>query len=229
MKKITIHSEFIYVIAMILLPFSVGMVGAADFGFSMIVAPAFIVSQKFDFLTFGQAEWVVQGILFIIFCILMRRVRVTYFGAFLTALIYGLILDFWRYIVVAFRPEMAGDFAMPIRIAFFAVGISLSSFSIALFFKTYLSPEVYELFVKGLSEHFKVSIVKFKYCFDAGCFIIACVLTLVFFGKFDGSGIGIGTIVMILVNGSLIKLSTKFIDRFINIKPLFPKAVKYFE
>ena len=67
MKKLRFSSELAYLIAIIMLAFSVCLATAADFGVSMIVAPAYILSMKFTFLTFGQWEYVTQGILFIIF------------------------------------------------------------------------------------------------------------------------------------------------------------------
>ena len=73
MKKITLYSELAYVFAILILSFSVAMVSAADLGLSIIVAPAYILSQKLGFLTFGQSEYVVQAILFIVFCILLKR------------------------------------------------------------------------------------------------------------------------------------------------------------
>ena len=42
MPKIKIHSEVLYLFAIALLAFSVAMLTAADFGISMIVAPAYI-------------------------------------------------------------------------------------------------------------------------------------------------------------------------------------------
>ena len=44
----------------------------------MIVAPAYILSLKFEFLTFGQWEYVLQSLLFIVFCIIKRKVKLIY-------------------------------------------------------------------------------------------------------------------------------------------------------
>lgn len=52
---------------MIVLSFATAMLAAADLGMSMVVAPAYIVSLKVKALTFGQAEYIVQGMLFILF------------------------------------------------------------------------------------------------------------------------------------------------------------------
>ena len=76
LKKIRISNELIYVLAVVILSFATAMLAAADMGMSMVVAPAYIVSLKVEYLTFGQAEYIVQGMLFVLFCILMRRVKV---------------------------------------------------------------------------------------------------------------------------------------------------------
>ena len=66
-KRITLHGEFVYVAAILLLSLAVAMLSAANFGVSMIVAPAYIISQKLGVITFGQGEYLVQSLLFIAF------------------------------------------------------------------------------------------------------------------------------------------------------------------
>ena len=73
MKKIRIPSEAAYLFALVLMALSVAMTASADFGVSMIVAPAYILSLKVSFLTFGQSEYIVQALLFIVFCILVKK------------------------------------------------------------------------------------------------------------------------------------------------------------
>lgn len=228
-KKITLYSEFVYAFAILILSFSVAMVSAADLGLSMIVAPAYILSQKVGFLTFGQSEYVIQAILFIVFCVLMKKVKLVYFSSFLTCLIYGAVLDLWRIIIPIFNPSITepGSMSMPLRIVFFVTSIVITAFAIALFFKIYLYPQVYDFFVKGVTEHFKIDRTKFKTAFDLTCLAVSTVMTLAFFGKFVG--IGIGTLLTALVNGSLIGGFGKLIDNLFDIKPLFPNIAKKFD
>ena len=75
MKKLRVSSELIYLLALGLLSFSVAMIASTGFGVSMVVAPAYILSMKLTALSFGQCEYIVQGILFVILCLLMGRVR----------------------------------------------------------------------------------------------------------------------------------------------------------
>lgn len=228
-KKITLHSELIYILSILILSFSVAMVSAADFGLSMIVSPAYILSQKLGFLTFGQSEYVIQAILFIVFCVLIKKVKLIYFTSFATCLIYGAVLDLWRAVIPMFNPTVTipGSMSMPIRITFFVVGTLLAAIAIAMCFRTYIYPQVYDFFVKGISEYFKVDRTKFKIAFDMTFLALSCVMTLVFFRRFVG--IGAGTIITTLVNGFLIGNFGKLLDSFVEIKPLFPHLAEKFD
>ena len=175
MKKIRVSNELIYVLAVIVLSFATAMLAAADLGMSMVVAPAYIVSLKVKALTFGQAEYIVQGMLFILFCVLMKKARRLYFFSFVSGFIYGVVLDFWRMVIPHFDPErfVPGSLPLSIRIVYFIVGFLLNSLGVALYFKTYFYPQVYEFFVKGISRQFKIALPEFKIRFDMNCLVIA--------------------------------------------------------
>lgn len=228
-KRITIPSELTYFAAIILISFSVAMITATDFGVSMIVAPAYIVSLKLGFLTFGQCEYIVQGLLFAVFCIIVRKIKPVYFTSFLTGMIYGAALDLWRLIIPYFNPEITppGSLPFPVRIVFFLIGMFLTSFSVALFFKTYLYPQVYDFFVKGISAKFNWNRTKFKIYFDVSCLAVSIIMTLVFFGGFKG--IGIGTLIMTALNGVIIGMFSKLLDKFFEFKPLAENFSKKFD
>lgn len=227
-KKITVHSETVYFAAILILSFAVAMVSAANFGVSMIVAPAYILSEKISFLTFGQSEYVIQAILFIVFCIAMKKFKLVYFSSFATCLIYGAVLDFWRKAIPVFNPEITPpeSMAMILRIIFFTAGMLLTSLAIAMFYRTYFYPQVYDFFVKGISTKYKKNTTKFKTAFDAGCLAVSLIMTLLMFKKFVG--IGVGTVIITALNGILIGFFGKFIDKHITVKPFFKKTADYF-
>lgn len=226
-KKITIPSEIAYVFAIITLAFSVAMITTTNFGVSMVVAPAYILSQKVSFLTFGQSEYVIQSILFIVFCILMRRVKAVYFSSFLTCIIYGAVLDLWRLLPI-FNQNVTSpdDLSMATRIIFFILGMLLTALSIAMFFKTYLYPQVYDFFVKGVSEKFGFNRTITKTCFDASCLLLGTIMTLLFFHKFVG--INIGTLIMTALNGTIIGIFSKLLDKCFNFEPIAKEFSKRF-
>lgn len=229
MKKIKISSEAAYVLGILLLALSVAMIASADFGVSMIVGPAYILSLKVSFLTFGQAEYIVQGVLFIVLCLVMRGVRLVYFDAFVTGLIYGAVLDLWRKIIPHFNPDAyaPGVLPLPLKIVYFTVGMVMTSFSIALLFNTYFYPQVYDFFVKAVTSKYKLNLTKFKIGFDATFLLISVVFSLLLFRRFNG--IGFGTVIMTCCNGFLIGGFTRLFNRYFTFEPHFKKLAKKFE
>ena len=227
-KKIPIKSEAAYVMAILMLSFAVAILSVADFGLSMIVSPAYLLSLKTGKLTFGQAEYVLQAALFIVFLIVMRKFKVVYLSSFITCLIYGFALDMWRKIP-CFNPTVinSADIKIWIRALAFIGGVLLTSFSIALFYKTYFYPQVYDFFVKGVSLKYGIKTTKFKTAFDLTMLIISVAMSLIFFKGFVG--VKWGTLVMAAVNGTLIGWFLKLIDKFFIVEPIFKNFAAKFE
>ena len=228
-KKLRIPAEVAYAAAVLILSFAVAMIASANFGVSMVVAPAYILSLRFDALTFGQSEYIVQALLFLVLCLLLKKIRLTFFFSFVSCLIYGAVLDLWRVLIPLFNPAVTppGSMAFPLRCVLFCCGMLLTAFSVALFYRTYLYPQVYDFFVKAVCERFPLNRTKFKICFDAGCLLVAVTLSLVFFHRFNG--IGVGTLIMTGLNGVLIGLFGKLFDRFCVFPALLPKVEEKFK
>ena len=228
MKKLVWHSEAVYITAVVMLAFAVAMLTAANFGVSMIVAPAYLLSLRVSFLSFGQAEYVIQALLFVVLCLVLRRFRVVYLFSFFTGLFYGAVLDLWR-LLPCFDPQVTppGSMALWLRIVMFVGGVLLTSLSVALFYKTYLYPQVNDLFVKAVTRKYgnkKVPLNNFIYLY----FLLnALVLTFAFFGK--PMGVSFGTLLMAVCNGTVIGLFGKGIDRLFVIQPLFKSFAAHFD
>ena len=224
-----IKDEIVYLLAIVLISFSTAMISAADLGVSMIVAPAYILSLRFDFLTFGQCEYIIQGLFIIVFCFVMRKFKPIYLFSFVTALLYGAMLDMWRAVIPHFRQEvyLGGALPMHLRIIYFVVGAVLTSLAVALFLHSYLYPQVYDFFVKGITNKYNYKLSTFKYIFDGTALLTAVVLSLLFFHGFKG--IGIGTLILTVANSFMIMMFNKLIDKTLVITPIFPKLKKYFD
>lgn len=227
-KKIKIPSELTYLLAIVLLALAVAILSASDFGISMIVAPAYLLSLKTGVLSFGQAEYVIQAGIFIILCIVLKKFKPVYLFSFITCLIYGLVLDLWRKIP-CFNPlvTLPGSMDLWVRIVMFVSGMVLTSFSVALFFKTYLYPQVYDFFVKAVAKRYNKKLSVIKTIVDLTCLMASVIMTLVFFGKFEG--IGWGTLVMALFNGTIIGFFSKTLDKFFEFPPIFKRFAALFE
>lgn len=227
-KRLRVHSEVVYVLGVVLLALAVAMCAAADFGVSMIVAPAYILSLKISWLTFGRAEYVVQAVLFVMLCIIVKKVRFAYLFAFFTCIFYGAVLDLIR-LIPFFAQEAAGLSPMYVRIPLFIGGMVLSAFAVCLSIKTYLPSQVYDFFVKKVSGKFSIPFSRFKTAFDTSFLLLAVLFSFCFFGFWSFKGVGIGTLVITLCNGFLIGAFGKLYDRYIVSPPLFPDLVKYFD
>ncbi len=228
MRKLKIPNEVAYFLAIIILAVAVCFATASDFGVSMIVAPAYILSMKFTFLTFGQWEYATQALLFIIFCIMMKRFHWTYLTSFLTCLIYGGVLDLFR-LIPLFNPNVTipGSMDIHLRILYFLLGMFLCSFSIALFNRAYIYPEVVDMVPRGAAKRFNCKFFVAKYIFDASYLIIGLVLSLCFFK--DIRGIGWGTLVLVVCNGYIINLFMKLIDKCFEFPPIHNKFSQHFD
>lgn len=236
MKKLQKTSELLWVFGIVFVALGVAICSKADLGVSMIAAPAFVISEAINPLwsgfSVGVTEYLIQGILLIILCVVIRKFNWRYLLAFLVAVIYGYTLDLFLLILASVNFNEVW-----LRWTMLIVGDIVTAFGVACFFKTYMPLQVYELFVAKSASTFNININVSKSIFDKSLLIISIVLALTLFGDvttFDWStiyyksfhSIGLGTIVTTLINSPLIKTCSKFIDKLFNPTPMFPKLEK---
>ena len=79
--KRTFSTELAYVFGIVFVALGVVLMKKADFGASMVVAPAYLLyrwlSPVWSFVTFGMAEYCLQAVLLLAMCLLLRF-RVSY-------------------------------------------------------------------------------------------------------------------------------------------------------
>lgn len=227
MKKRTFYSEASYIIGLVILAFATAITEAADFGVSMVVAPAYLlhlkISESLPFFSFGMAEYTFQAFLIILITVILKKFRFSFLFSFITAVLYGFLLD-GSMIIIDYIPTES----LPVRIIFFIVGVILCSFSISLLFRTYISPEAYELFVKEVSAKFGIDISKFKTAYDCSSFVVSVIMSFIFFGFWKFEGIKTGTLICAFFNGPLIGLFSKLLEKHFCFKDRF-NLRKYFE
>ena len=225
-EKKTFYTELAYVFGLLFVAFGVAFMEKSDFGVSMVVAPAYLlhlkISETYSFFTFGMAEYTLQAVLLIIMIIILRKFRISYLFSFVTAFIYGMILDLCMMAVSGIPTDN-----MVVRILIFGLGMWLCAIGISLFFHTYIAPEVYELFVKEVSARYNVEIHRFKTGYDICSCLIGVILSFCFFGLWVFRGVKWGTIFCALINGTMIGLCSKFFDRFFEFRDGL-KLRKYF-
>ena len=225
-QKKVFYSELAYVFGIVFVAFGVAFMEMVDFGVSMVVAPAYILHlklvQTWSFFSFGMAEYTLQAVLLVVMMLVLRRFKLSYLFSFVTAFIYGIVLDLCMAAVAGIPRE-----SMVSRILYYALGMFLCAIGISLFFHTYIAPEVYELFVKEVSSKFGVEIHRFKTGYDICSCLVGVILSFCFFGLWVFKGVKVGTIVCALINGAIIGLCSRFFDRFFEFRDAL-KLRKYF-
>lgn len=221
-ERVAKTGELAYVLGVVLCALGVCFSAKSGFGVSMVVAPAYVLHCKlspyFPFVTFGVAEYLLQGTLILLLCLAVRRVRFRYLLSFGTAVLYGVVLDGWRLLFgEAVYPELWQ------RCLSCVFGAVVTAFAIALLLRTYLPQQGYELVVKELSERYGWAIGKVKWIYDISSLVLAILMMLLFFGRFSFEMIGVGTLLLTVFNTPLITACGKVLDRFFEFTPAFPR------
>lgn len=222
-----------WLLGIIFVALGVAICSKAELGVSMIAAPAFVVydavAPLWSGFSVGMTEYILQGLMLVLLCAVIRRFNVRYLLAFAVAVIYGYALNFFIYILGGITPD-----ALWLRWLMLIVGDVVSAFGVACFFRTYMPLQVYELFVAELSHHFGFDINRTKQIFDLSLLALSVGLALILFGGEDLGGIGkavfrsyhglgLGTLVTTVINSPLIALMGGLVDRFFETSPRFER------
>ena len=226
MKKKVFYTEISYVLGLVIMAFAAAFTEKADFGMSMVVAPAYILhlklSQFLPWFTFGVSEYFFQGMLIVLTIVIMRKFKLSYLFSFVTAVLYGTLLDMAMNIIAPLPDE-----AFAIRVVWYVLGSVFCSLAVSLFFHTYISPEAYELIVKELAAKYSFNINKVKTAYDCASTILGIMMSFAFFGFGVFEGVKLGTVICALVNGFLIGRFTKLLEKYFTFENRF-SLEKYF-
>ena len=210
--KRTFYTEAAYAVGLIMLALGTALMEKADFGMSMVVAPAYLIylkmSEYLSWFTFGMAEYCFQLILIVVLAAVMHRFKRKYLFSFITAFIYGNILDVMMKVV-----NLISSDGIMVRISCYGSGLAICAIGVSLLFTTYISPEAYELFVKEISSTYGFSISRTKTVYECCSCLCAIALSCLFIGVGHFEGVKLGTVICALVNGYLIGRCSNWLDR----------------
>lgn len=220
-------NEPAWLIGTVLCAFGVVLCTKADFGLSMMAAPPYIIhvalSKYLPWYTQGTSEYIFQALLLGILCVLVKKFRWKYLLSFLTAVFYGVVIDLWLWVFGG----SAAFASFPGRVAGFICGELTISLSVAFVFRTYLPPQIAECLVVEVAKHYGRDVNRIKQINDMACLALSLILALTLTRGF--TGIGVGTVVIVLVNAPLIRQWGKLLDRLFDFAPLFPALQRALE
>ena len=212
LMKRTFYTETAYALGIVLLAFGTAFMEKADFGMSMVVAPAYLIylkiSEYVSWFTFGMAEYCLQAALIIVLAIVMHGFKRKHLFSFITAFIYGNMLDAAMKVL-----SIAHGNGLMLRTAYYCLGLIVCAIGVSLLFKTYIPPEAYELFVKEISSKFNLDISKTKTVYDCCSCMIAIAMSFLFIGFGQFEGVKLGTVFCALINGWTIGKCCKWLEK----------------
>ena len=236
MKKISKSSELLWIFGIVFVALGVAICSKADLGVSMIAAPTFVIYEAiapfWNGFSVGVVEYLVQGLVLVILCLVIRRFNWRYLLAFAVAVIYGYTMNLFLWMLSGVSFD-----AIWLRWVMLIVGDLIIGFGVACFFRTYMPLQVFELFVAEFVARYRVGMSKFKWIFVLTLLGISISLALLLFGdvaSFDWStigyssfhSIGLGTLVTTVINSPIISMMGKLIDQVFDATPRFPRLEK---
>jgi len=220
-KKLKGWGELSYIFGTLFIALGTVMMTKSDLGTSMLAATPYLLSLRFSWLSFGMGDYLIQGLLLLLLCAVTHRRRWKDVFSFLSAVIYGYTLDAMMFLLSGLAPV-----GLAARAICFITGMAFNSFGVAIFFPTYLPLQVYELFVKGFSEHLKRPIPLIKTCFDCSCLATALILSLLFFGRIEA--VGPGTLMCAVCSGPLVGVWGRLLNKYVDFSPRSGGLYRYF-
>lgn len=182
-------------------------------GLSMIAAMPYILhvgarsTSMGSWLTQGTAEYIWEGIVLVVTCLHVKGFKPRYLLSFVSALLAGFCIDGWLFVLGG--NGVYGS--MTARILSFTAGELVTALAIAFFFRTNWPLQVYEMCVVEIARYRNKEQSKVKQIFDLTSLGLSLLASLLLTHGF--TGIGVGTVIITLVNATIIRFFGKLLDR----------------
>ena len=216
-KTINKFGEAAWVLGNIVCAIGNCFVAKSAFGVAAVISPPFVINKAFPLLSVGVSEYIFQGVLLTICCLIIGKFKEKFVATICNILFYGACFDFIDVLFSSIQPDNLVS-----RMLAAAVGTMFTTFGVALMLRTYIPPSAYEIFVKEIAEHKGINLNKFKLIFDSSMLAIALVLMFVFIGKFCFDLFGPLTIISAFLNSILIAFWGKILDKKVDFSPAIP-------
>lgn len=217
-KKITKIGEASWIVGNILCAIGNCLVSKSALGLSAIIAPAFILNRKIGFLSVGVCEYIIQGILLALCCIIIGKFKGKFIATICNILFYGAAFDIINALLGFIQPtDILG------RVSCAAIGMVITGFAVALMLRTYIPPSTYEIFVREIAEAKGFDMNKLKLIFDASMLALTVVLMFLLLGGFKIDIIGPLTVIAAFMNSVIIGFFGKILDKYCDFSPAIPK------
>jgi len=213
-KRWPMPREVLLLAALVLVSAGVTLMVRSGYGISVASSVPYVFSLHFTQLSFGTWTFIVYTFVILLLIALIRHFEWLYLFSFVISIFAGLFSDLFKFLW-SFLPGSA-----LLHVLYYFAGWFCLSLGIASFVKSGLPPAPYELFIREVSRFKKIPIGRAKTLFDLGCLTISS-LFLIFVVK-RLVGIGIGTVVAGLFNGTVVGHWIRLMNRHLTMQSLLP-------
>ena len=167
-----------------------------------------------------MAEAIWQLVVMIVMVIAVKRFNHRYLYSFGAAIISSVLIDFWLMVFGGVGVYSS----LVVRIICFILGEVITAFAIACLFRTTLPLQIHELIVVEIAEKYRIREERVKFANDTLLLFISIALALLLNHSFDG--IGVGTVIITIVNAPLIRMFGHKLDRYLDFESAFPSITE---
>lgn len=187
--------EIAFVLGMIINSFALCLMIKSALGVSTLSSVPLVLFHILPKMSLGTWTTIIQTLTILLLVIVTRQPKLSYLLSFLIGIIFGFMMDGANLFV-----HQIPDHPV-INVVCFLVGFIAMSIGASLFILCRLPIMPFDVIIRDLSLYLNREVKIVKTIYDACCVVISLVLCFVFLGHIVG--IGIGTIIGVLMTGRL--------------------------
>ncbi|MDP2790718.1 MAG: DUF6198 family protein [Rectinemataceae bacterium] len=207
------HGEIALMLGLATNACAVAFFAKSDLGMSTLSLASFVMHGIFPTLTLGTWSYIIQCALILVLVALIRRVSPGYIFSFCLAILYGLLIDLFSFLIAGLPTSL------PARVIYYLIGFSGLSMGTAFLIQSEMPILPFDTFMREISVHFRISYRRLRTWFDLSTVVVSAVLGWWRLGSFVG--IGVGTLLNALFIGQAVSRVARFLDGRFQFEPRF--------
>lgn len=204
-RTVVVYRELLLLAAIVLGSAGMTLMARSGFGISVVSSVPYVFSLHFTQLTFGTWTFISYVFVILLTIVMNRHFEMVYLASFVVSLAISLCNDLFKFLW-----SMLPD-GLPLQILYYLAGWFMLSLGIASFIKSGLPPAPYELFVRETARFKNIPVSRVKTMLDLVSLVISVLFTLLVLRRLGG--IGPGTVVAGLFNGTVVGIWLKLMDK----------------
>ncbi|MGI6298018.1 MAG: YczE/YyaS/YitT family protein [Saccharofermentanales bacterium] len=216
-RRFVVYRDFMLLFAVVIVAAGVTLMARSDFGISAVSSVPYVFSLHFTQLSFGTWSFISYITVISVTMLLTRNFELFYLVSLFISVLSGIFNDVFKYLW-SFLP-----LSLSLRVVYFLIGWSMLTLGIACFIKSELPPGPYELFVSELARLKGVPVARGKTLLDLAGVTISTIFLIFVLRRL--AGIGPGTVLAALFNGTIAGFILKHMDKRLEMKSLIFKKI----